>query len=280
MLAYPAGFKPYPRYVPTPDRYNMQYENVELITEDKVKLRCFLVRRFGNLKNARGTVIFFHGIAVNHGEMLSQVKELYEFNLATLTVDYRGYGHSEGVPSENGIRLDAQAAIDYVKNHHILCKLPIILFGHGLGGAVAIYTASKNPNTVSAVIVENTYTSIPDLLKSMPVIRYFSWMSTQKWRSSTALSRLPTSLPILILSGRMDEYIPYTYMEKLWKIAMNRGRSESKNSVPNEEYRPPMNDMFRVFPDGMHYYTSHEPYYWETVFEFLDPLIRISHTET
>ncbi|KAH9481012.1 Protein bem46 [Psilocybe cubensis] len=231
----------------TPDMFNMEYENVQLVTKDKAKLYCYLVGRLQDLIS---------------------LKELYHHGLVALTVEYRGYGHNKGVPGEMGIRLDAQAAVDYVKNHPILCKLPIILYGQGLGAAVAIYTASKNRDRISALIIENTYTSIPDLLR-----RPISWMCTQKRWSSSTLPRLPAILPILVLSGRMDEYLPYTHMDDLWNIARTRGRSESSKGVPNEEYRPPPNDMFKAFPLGSHYYTCDEPGYWETIFEFLDPFI-------
>ncbi|KAH9481080.1 Protein bem46 [Psilocybe cubensis] len=272
MLVYPSGFDAYPRIVDTPAEYSMPYEDVQLVTKDKVTLYCYLVRK-DNLEKTRGTVILFHGNAMNHGDMLSRATKFFYQGFAVLTLEYRGYGHCKGVPSERGLCLDAQAAVDYVTSHRTLRDLPIIIYGQSLGGGVAIYATYKNINKVSALIIENTFTSIPDLVKGMPLIRHFSWLCTQKWRSLAKLSRLPTSLPILMLSGRSDEVIPYTHMDRLWAVAQTRGCSKNKKNPSNEEYQPPQKDLYKVFLYGSHNNTFLQLDYWETIFHFLETVL-------
>jgi fermentation-respiration switch protein FrsA (DUF1100 family) len=110
------------------------------------------------------TVLYFHGNAGNIGHRLHNAQALYSLCGANvLLLEYRGYGKSEGTPSEAGMRLDAQAAMEYLLDHSDVDSNQIIIFGRSLGGAVAIDLVS-NPvymKKAFAMIVENTFTSIP-----------------------------------------------------------------------------------------------------------------------
>jgi dienelactone hydrolase len=70
------------------------------------------------------------------------------------------YGKSNGSPSEQGIRMDAQAALDYLLEHPVSKNNKIILYGQSIGGAVAIDLASRNQANIAAVILENTFLSV------------------------------------------------------------------------------------------------------------------------
>lgn len=65
-------------------------------------------------------------------------------------LSYRGYGRSTGEASEKGIRIDAQTALDYIKEHPVLKDTVVVLYGQSIGGAVAIDLASRNSKSVSA----------------------------------------------------------------------------------------------------------------------------------
>ena len=107
---------------------------------------------------------------------------------------------------------------------------------------------------IAALIIENTFTSIPDLVKCLPVIRYVSFLCTQKWRSASKVAQLPTTLPILMLSGLADEVIPSSHMEALWNVASSRSKPPKKRAKPSEdeEYKPPQKDVFKTFTLGSH----------------------------
>jgi len=78
-----------------------------------------------------------------------------------LMVEYRGYGTSNGEPSEDGLKLDAQAALDYLhEERKDVDSRQIFVFGRSLGGAVAIWLAHRNPRGLRGVMVENSFTSI------------------------------------------------------------------------------------------------------------------------
>lgn len=102
-------------------------------------------------------------------------------------------------------------------------------------------------------MIENTFTSAPDVLKKLPgIISHLTFLVTQKWYSAQKVSRMPTTLPILMLSGTRDTVIPSSYMAKLWEVASTRNPSLKLRSGTVPEYIPPQNDMFQDFPYGEH----------------------------
>lgn len=115
-------------------------------------------------------------------------------------VSYRGYGESEGTPSERGIRLDATAAVTYVKDRaDKIDTSRIFLFGRSIGGAVAIGTAAnRQPGDVKGVIVENSFTSIDDMIDVVfPPLKVFKFLNRNKWNSLSAMERLKA--PVLFI---------------------------------------------------------------------------------
>lgn len=78
------------------------------------------------------------------------------FGCNILMLSYRGYGLSTGSPSETGIRIDAQVALDFIKKHPLLKSTLIVLYGQSIGGAVSIDLASRNKSSIHALILENT----------------------------------------------------------------------------------------------------------------------------
>jgi len=141
-------------------------------------------------------------------------------------------------------------------------------------------------------MIENTFTSAPDVLKKLPgIIGHLTFLVTQKWYSAQKVSHMPTTLPILMLSGSRDTVIPSSHMAKLWEVASTRNPSSKLRSGTVPEYIPPQNDMFQEFPYGRHsefclspslYFflsigpsdtTAYQPGYCQTVFRFLDKIL-------
>lgn len=109
----------------------------------------------------------FHGNAGNIGHRVPIAKVLEE-NLGcnVFMLEYRGYGLSTGTPDENGINLDAQTALDYIRNQKETEGGKIIVYGQSLGGAVAVQLVAKNQEAgdITAMILENTFTSIREMI--------------------------------------------------------------------------------------------------------------------
>ncbi len=137
----------------------------------------------------------------------------------------RRYGRSEGSPSEAGLQLDAQAALDYLQQRSDLDRGRIVAFGRSLGGAVAAALAAANPGALRAVILENTFTSIPDMAGCLlPLLARLvgpgaplTFLVRDQWRTAERIGAIAAPL-LLICSGR-DEMVPPAQMRELRALA-------------------------------------------------------------
>ncbi|KAH6872025.1 Alpha/Beta hydrolase protein [Coprinopsis sp. MPI-PUGE-AT-0042] len=221
----------------------------------------------------RPTIIMFHGNGGNHGHRGPLAKIFYmRFRCNVLMMSYRGYGKSEGSPSEKGLQIDAQTALDYLMEHVEAPKIPRqILYGQSIGGAVSIDFASRNPTKISALILENTFTSLPALIPhAMPALSSVSFLCHQKWESINKIPLIPAATPILMLSGMLDEIVPKEHMRALWEAVTKRGEKTSRNSEGNpavERARYMEFDLGDTVDD-----TVAQPGYWAAILEFIGSL--------
>nr|GMD41151.1 alpha/beta hydrolase domain-containing protein WAV2 [Ipomoea batatas] len=108
-------------------------------------------------------------------------KLLRKLHCNVFMLSYRGYGASDGYPSQHGITKDAQAAIDHLIQRTDIDTSRIVVFGRSLGGAVGAVLAKNNPDKVSALILENTFTSILDMAGILvPFLKWFIGGSDSK----------------------------------------------------------------------------------------------------
>ena len=94
----------------TPRHLGLDYEHITFEAEDGVKLDGWFVP--ANV--SRGTVLFFHGNAGNISHRLDSIAIFHKLGYSVMIFDYRGYGRSEGKPSEEGLYRDAEAAWRYL----------------------------------------------------------------------------------------------------------------------------------------------------------------------
>jgi len=251
LANYPEGSR---EYVPKPSEHGLPYKEVTLTTSDNVKIRIYVIQRGNDMEaRKRPTILFFHGNAGNMGHCLPIAERLYNYsNCNVVMLSYRGYGLSEGSPSEKGLKIDAQTALDFIKKHEVFKHTKVVVYGQSLGGAVSIDLVSKNEDKVSGLIVENTFLSIPKLLPHViPPLRHFSVFCTQKWESEKAIQNLKV-IPILFLSGGSDELIPKEHTNQLYELVKTEGGKKKQ-----------------LFPYGTHVDTVAQPGYFESISIFL-----------
>lgn len=138
---------------------------INWIQSNHAKLDSVLLLLPPELRKNRPTILYFHGNAGSIGHRIhgGDVMHMYKSCLCNIFIfDYRGYGLSSGVPSEWGLKQDAEACLKFLRNHDQINQDKIILFGRSLGGALAINLAAKNSHNsdVHSIIVENTFTDI------------------------------------------------------------------------------------------------------------------------
>ncbi|GAA5934006.1 hypothetical protein JCM3775_002847 [Rhodotorula graminis] len=230
-LIYPANMPTGSRTtVPRPDEFAMApFDDVELVTPDGVKVRAFVIpyARDGVKPSEKPTVLLLHANAGNVGHRLPIAKVFWErMRCNVVALSYRGYGHSEGSPSERGIKLDAQTALDYILSHPDLDKTQIFLYGQSIGGAVAIFLASQNVQRVKGLIIENTFLSLPKLVPHiLPFLSPFvPFLLHQIWPSEQYIQTLPDDFPVLFLAGSRDELVEPGQMKGLWELCRSRAK--------------------------------------------------------
>ena len=119
-----------------------------IITTDKVQITSLYLASTESDK----LLIYFHGNAGNIYHRLPSLLQLHQFGISVIGVSYRGYGKSDGEPSEEGIYLDGQAIFQYAVEYMGFSKENIILFGRSIGTTVAINTA-QNKNIRGVILV-------------------------------------------------------------------------------------------------------------------------------
>ena len=193
----------------------MEYEDVYIKTKDGIKLHAWLVKANTNMKLCR-TLIFFHGNAGNIGSRLPNIDILVKtLNCNVLILAYRGYGHSEGKPSEEGLKLDAEATLEYALNRPDIDTSRLFVFGRSLGGAVAAQLAMNKGAFLKGIILENTFTSISDMVDQlMPLVAIFKRF-IQKIFYPTIDRIGKISCPILFIRGMKDEIVPCDHTKRL-----------------------------------------------------------------
>jgi fermentation-respiration switch protein FrsA (DUF1100 family) len=205
-----------------PARLGLTHEEIFIRTSDGVRIQTWF---FPYSPNA-ATMLYFHGNAGNISYRLVRVQEFREsLKCNILIVAYRGYGKSDGTPNEKGLRIDAQAALEYLQTRPGVDPKRIFLYGESLGGAVATHLASQNEDKIQAMILENTFTSIPDMIEVVfPILNRVKWLSRNEWNTASLISQI--RMPVLFLSGQKDELVPPRMMRSLFNAATNSRKKE------------------------------------------------------
>lgn len=168
--------------------------------------------------SSQDVILYFHGNGGNISYNLGNVKQLHQLGFSVFIFDYRGYGKSEGqFPTEAEVYRDAQAAWKYVIEKGIAAK-QIYLYGHSLGGAIAIDLAIRQPEA-AGVIVDNTFTSMRDMASYQPFYRFFPADLILNQRFDTLGKLKLLRVPLLLLHGTDDRLVPPTMSQVLYESA-------------------------------------------------------------
>lgn len=198
-----------------PAELRLGVRRVELLTDDQVRLVAWTIP--GARDSAGYWLLMCHG----NGGNISEAGRPYHYaglrnlGLNLLAFDYRGYGESEGHPSEPGLYRDAEAAYRYLRDSLEVPAERIVLFGHSLGSAVAVDLATRVP--AAGLILDGALTSATDrgqeLFPWVPV----RWIAVSRYASIEKIGGL--TLPKLFLHAERDEVIPIRHGRRLFEAA-------------------------------------------------------------
>ncbi|MEP6873371.1 MAG: alpha/beta fold hydrolase [Burkholderiales bacterium] len=166
------------------------------------------------------TLLYLHGTFRNLFQNYRKIDALRSAGFAVLAVEYRGWGESSSVlPSEASINADAAVAwSEFVRRQPDPRKR--VIFGHSLGGGVAIELASHKHagSDYAALILESTFTRLPDVAKSVGVLGWIvSWFATQQFDSIDKIGQIDA--PILMMHGSADKTVPFALGRALYEHA-------------------------------------------------------------
>ncbi len=189
----------------------LAYEDVRLETEDGVALAAWWVPA----ETPRGAVVIAHGNGGNMSHRLDKIRLFHDLGYGVMAFDYRGYGASEGKPTEKGTYADMAAAVDHVVTVRETNSARLVLYGESLGGAVAIEEAVRR--APAALVVDSSFTSVPAMAS-----RYYPWLPARlllRFRYDS-LSRMPAiKCPVLVLHSPQDDVVPFAMGRQLFASA-------------------------------------------------------------
>mmetsp|Transcript_44695 Transcript_44695/g.100366 ORF Transcript_44695/g.100366 Transcript_44695/m.100366 type:complete len:331 (+) Transcript_44695:87-1079(+) len=248
-----------PQGLRSPADRGLTYEDVVMTTADGVRIHGWFITA-GKDSATVPTVLFCHANAGNIGLRVPNYADIVEkLRCNVFALDYRGYGHSDGCPSEEGLIEDALSAWTWLRSAAAAGRLDaskVFVFGRSLGGAVAVALTrtlqqrGEEGPLPCGVILENTFVSVSAVVDALfPIIAFKSLKDRflrLRWETVDRIRDI--EVPLLFLSGEKDEMIPPWHSKELHQRAV---KSPLRQSA--------------VFPEGSHNDTWEKggERYWE-----------------
>jgi uncharacterized protein len=199
---YPKGF--YGGHLPC--------EDVWFQSEDGTKLHGW----FTSPTNPRAVLLYCHGNGGNISHRRDTIRELRErHQVAVFIFDYRGYGRSEGTPSEAGLVADAKAARGWVANRTGIGETDVVLFGRSLGGGVAVQLAADDG--AAGLVLVSTFASLPEVAAHRMPFLAPKLIMRNRFPSADRIPEFQG--PVLVCHGDADRVVPYSQGQKLFEAA-------------------------------------------------------------
>lgn len=190
------------------------FEEVFFTAADGTRLHGWFFSATPGSKRAGLTFLILHGNAGNIGDRLHFYQAWLELGVNLFAFDYRGFGRSEGAPDEEGTYQDAQAAVAWLRSRKIVPS-QIVALGKSLGGGIGSELALRE--ALGGLILQNTFTSIPDIGAEIFPWLPVRWMNRIKYDTVNKLPRI--RVPVLIAHSRADGLIGFHHAERNFKAA-------------------------------------------------------------
>lgn len=216
-------FKPEAALQTTPDRLGMPFSELRIPVgrgADQGELYGWWIpaaHQDASEASSVPTILYFHGNYRNISNNLEHTLRLHHFGYNVMLVDYRGYGKSSGgKPSENKMYEDAEAVWQYLIKQRGVNPQQAFIYGHSLGGAVAIDLAVHHPEA-AGLMIESTFTS----MQAMGELEYgflpIRFLLNQRFASLQKISGL--KIPVLLIHGTWDKKVPVEMARRLYAAA-------------------------------------------------------------
>lgn len=205
----------------TPSKYQLEYQDVwiSISQEDDApeKIHGWWIPA---KKSDAPVILYFHHNAINIGANVTQALQFQQLGYSIFLFDYRGFGQSEGAdfPAESQVYEDAQIVWNYLTQDRNIPANQIIIYGHSIGGAIAIDLAAKYPEA-AALIVQSSFTSMRDMTKRFGLYWLLPVDLILRQRFDSLEKMKTIRMPVIIITGTEDLQIPVSMGERLYKAA-------------------------------------------------------------
>jgi uncharacterized protein len=199
----------------TPAGLGLDFETVFFASDDGTKLSGWFIPATGykNPRNAKGTVVHFHGNAQNMSAHWQFVAWLPQRGFNVFVFDYRGYGASEGKPAPKGVFEDSNSALNYVRSRKDVDPERLLILGQSLGGTNAIAVVGKgNRAGVKAMAIEATFSSYSSIASDK--FPGAGSLLDDAYSAEKYIDKL-APIPLLLIHGTSDAVIPYAHTLRL-----------------------------------------------------------------
>jgi alpha-beta hydrolase superfamily lysophospholipase len=197
-------------------------------------------------------LLYLHGARWDVRSSAGRMRRMHDLGFAVLGIDYRGFGRStDTLPSEALANEDARAAWDWLAKNHPQRRR--FIFGHSLGGAIAVELAADVGHDAAGLIVEGTFTSIADLFSEMK----WGWLPvsaliTQRFAAAERIAHVP--VPVLVVHGSEDRIVPPALGRALYDKAPSKkhfllvegGSHHNTNAIGAPQYRHALRELFEL----------------------------------
>lgn len=216
-------------YLKEPNLFEKLREEVSFKSLDGTQLTGWFFKSSAETK--KGVVIQFHGNAENLTSHFYSLFWMVEQGYDLFSFDYRGYGISEGSPSQEGLNEDALAAIRYILNREPPQNGPdIILYGQSLGGAVLMRAyddvTPAERKRVKALVIESSFDNYHSIASDVLSRSFITWLFqplgyvlvSNAYGPDDSIPRISPT-PLLVMHGDHDSVIPLKFGQKIFDLA-------------------------------------------------------------